>query len=325
MAKSIPMAYTQRSKQALDTKASSDPIGETLHLLRLTGTLYCRSELTAPWGIELPPFDSCMMFHIVTAGHFWLEMKGEEPRLLRQGSLALVPHGTGHIIRSDSGATIDALFDIPVEKISERYEIMRHGGGGDFTHLTCGVVQFDQIAAQQLIKLLPTVLHIESWDDDEGHWLHSTLRLIAREAKEQRLGGETVVTHLADILIIQAIRSWIDSSSESQQGWLSALRDTQIGKALTLIHREPQKEWSVALLAKEVGMSRSGFSARFTQLVSESAMHYLTNLRMQLARTQIKETSVSLAVVAERFGYQSEAAFSRAFKRIFGVPPGSTR
>ncbi len=303
----------------------TDPLGETLHLLRLTGTLYCRSELTAPWGVDLPPFDGCMMFHIVTAGRCWLEVKGDEPRLLQQGSLALVPHGNGHRIRSSPTAEAVPLFDIPVEQVSDRYEIMRYGGAGDLTHLTCGVVRFDHVAAQQLIALLPKVLQIDTWDDDEGSWLQSTLRFISREAKELRPGGETVITHLADILIIQAIRSWIDSAREADRGWLAALRDDQVGRAIAAIHREPEKDWTVALLAKAVGMSRSGFSARFTKLVGESAMRYLTQWRMQLARTQLQETSDPLSVLADRLGYQSEAAFSRAFKRVFGVSPGSVR
>ena len=313
--------------QHTNTTISSftDPLGETLHLLRLTGTLYCRSELTAPWGVDLPAFEGCMMFHIVTAGQCWLEVEGEEPCLLRQGSLVLVPHGNGHSVRSSLQEKTVPLFDIPVEKVSDRYEIMRYGGAGELTHLTCCVVRFDHLAGQQLIKLLPKLLHINSWMDDQDSWLQSTLRFIAREARELRPGGETVITHLADILIIQAIRSWIDSAPEAERGWLAALRDKQIGKALAAIHREPEKNWSVASLAKEVGMSRSGFSARFTNLVGESAMRYLTQWRMQLARIQLQESSDSLALLADRFGYQSEAAFCRAFKRMFGVPPGSVR
>jgi AraC-like DNA-binding protein len=303
----------------------TDPLGETLHLLRLTGTLYCRSELSAPWGVDLPPFEGCMMFHIVTEGHCWLEVEGEAPRLLQQGSLTLVPHGNGHCIRSGPEESAVPLFEIPVERVSDRYEIMRHGGAGELTHLTCGVVRFDHVAGRQLVTLLPGVLQVDSMADDQDGWLQSTLRFIAREAKELRPGGETVITHLADILIIQAIRSWIDSASGQDRGWLAALRDAHIGTALAAIHRSPEKDWNVALLAKEVGMSRSGFSARFTELVGESAMRYITGWRMQLARAQLQETSDSLAVIADRLGYQSEAAFCRAFKREFGVSPGSVR
>ncbi|MCU7851979.1 MAG: AraC family transcriptional regulator [Candidatus Thiodiazotropha sp. (ex Monitilora ramsayi)] len=303
----------------------TDPLGEALHLLRLNGTFYCRSELTAPWGVELPRFEGRMMFHVVTAGECWLEVEGEAPHLLRQGSLALVPHGNGHTIRNNRNNRTLPLFDIPVERVSDRYEVMRHGGDGELTHLTCGVVRFDHIAGQQLIDHLPKVLQIDTWANEEGSWLHSTLRFIAQEAKELRPGGETVITHLADIIIIQAIRSWLDSAPDANRGWLAALRDRYIGKALAAIHREPDKAWTVASLAKEVGMSRSGFSARFSNLVGDSAMRYLTQWRMQLARAQLLETSEPLSVIASHLGYQSEAAFSRAFKRVFGISPGSVR
>jgi AraC-like DNA-binding protein len=303
----------------------SDPLGDTLHLLRLSGSFYCRSELTAPWGVELPPFEGCMMFHVVTAGGCWLEVEGEAPHWLQPGSLALVPHGQGHSVRSSPTDATVPLFDIPVERVSDRYEVMRFGGEGELTQLTCGVVRFDQLAGQRLIAHLPRVLCIDARAEEEGSWLHSTLRFIAREARELRPGGETVITHLADILIIQAIRSWLDSSSDARQGWFAALRDRQVGRALAAIHREPAKDWTLASLAREVGMSRSGFSARFTELVGDSAMRYLTQWRMQLARGQLQETKDGLAVIAVRLGYQSEAAFCRAFKRVFGVSPGSVR
>ena len=315
-----PMTGTPR---AIPT--STDPLGETLHRLRLNGTLYCRSELNAPWGIDLPAFDGYMMFHVVTAGHCWLDVADEQPRLLQQGSLTLVPHGNGHSIRSSADAPAEPLFDIPVERVSDRYEIMRYGGDGDMTQLTCGVVSFDQVAGQQLIAQLPKVLQIDTWDDDKDNWLQSTLRFIATEAQELRPGGETVITHLADILIIQALRTWIDTAPEANQGWLAALRDKQVGRALAAIHRSPEENWTVQSLAREVGMSRSGFSARFSQLVGDSAKRYLTQWRMQLARAQLQQTSDSLAVLADRLGYQSEAAFCRAFKREFGVPPGRVR
>jgi len=303
----------------------TDPLGETLHLLRLNGSFYCRSELTAPWGVEMPAFDGYMMFHIVTAGHCWLEVEGEAPRLLQQGSLTLVPRGNGHRIRSSPEVTVEPLFEIPVERVSERYEVMRYGGGGAPTQLTCGVVSFDHQAGQQLIAQLPGLLQIDSLNDEDDSWLQSSLRFIAREARELRPGGETVITHLADILIIQAIRSWIDTAPEANRGWLAALRDNHVGRALAAIHRQPEKDWTVASLAREVGMSRSGFSAKFTQLVGQSAKRYLTQWRMQLARAQLQESSVSLTRLAEGLGYQSEAAFCRAFKRVFGVPPGSVR
>jgi AraC-like DNA-binding protein len=305
--------------------ASVDPLGETLHLLRLTGTLYRRSELTAPWGVCLPPLEGCVMLHVIIAGGCWLEVSADEPRWLQHGSVALVSHGVGHVLRSDLHAHVEPLFDIPVEQVSDRYEIMHYGGGGDFTQLICVVVRFDHVSAKQLITLLPTVIQLNPWKDEGSSWLLDSLRFISREAAELLPGGETVITRLADILVIQMIRAWVDSAPEDQQGWLAALRDPQIGKALVKIHRTPQHPWRVAELAKAAGMSRSAFSARFTRMVGDSVMRYLTRWRLQLARTYLRETADPLARIAERIGYESEPAFCRAFKRMFGVPPGSVR
>jgi AraC-like DNA-binding protein len=316
---------TPVSSTARGFPAPDDLLGELLHPLRLTGILYCRAELTAPWGVEVPALSGLMTFQVVTAGRCWLETDVAEPYLLRQGSLTLISQGTPHRLRSSPEAATEPLFEIPVERMSDRYETMRHGGGGEATQVTYGVVRFDQLAAHRLLAQLPPVLHIEAWDEDASGWLHSTLRFIAREARAPRPGGETVITRLADILVIQAIRSWLDSAPEARQGWLAALRDEQVGRALASIHRAPEREWSVTSLAGEAGMSRSAFSARFTELVGEPAMRYLTQWRMQLAHRHLRESAEPLPTVARRFGYQSEAAFCRAFKRTFGVSPGSVR
>jgi AraC-like DNA-binding protein len=302
----------------------ADPLGEALHLLRLSGTLYCRAELSAPWGVEVPPLPGLMILQVVTAGQCWLEVDGGEPRLLRAGTLVLLPHGTAHRVRSDRCAAVRPLFEIPVEQVSERFEIMRHGGGGELVQITYGVFELDHVAAKRLIAQLPTVLEIDAWDESAAHWLQSTLRFIAREALALRPGGETIITRLADVLVIQAIRSWLDTP-EARQGWLAALRDPQVGRAMAAIHRAPDQDWSVASLARVAGMSRSAFAARCTELIGEPVMHYLAQWRMHLARSHLRRTSEPLASVAHRFGYRSQAAFSRAFKRAFGVSPGSIR
>jgi AraC-like DNA-binding protein len=303
----------------------ADPLGETLHMLRLTGTLYCRGEFTAPFAIEIPELEGVMTFLVVTAGRCWLQVTDAEPRLLDQGHLALIPHGVPHVISSDPALHPDPLFDLPIEKISERYECMRHGGGGELTRTMYGVVRFDDVAAQHLLRVLPRTIYINGWHDDAGGWLQSTLRFIASEAASLKPGGETVITRLADIVVIQAIRSWLESSAEADRGWLAALRDRQIGRALALIHKAPANDWGVAALADAVAMSRSAFSARFTQLVGVSPGRYLTDWRMQVARTRLLESTAPVATIAEELGYQSEAAFCRAFKRTFDVSPGGVR
>jgi AraC-like DNA-binding protein len=302
----------------------TDPLGETLHLLQLTGTLYCRAELTAPWGVEFPRLEGLMTFQVVTEGSCWLELQGQESRQLRPGNLLLIPHGTPYVLKSAPDAWAEPLFDIPVEHVSERYEIMRYGKGGASTLITCGVVRFDQVAAERVISALPEILWLDAWSTGDGG-LQTLLQLIAREASALRPGGETVITRLADVIIIQAIRAWLDTAPEAQRGWFSALRDPQIGSSLATIHRAPQLSWTVDSLASEVGMSRSAFSARFTELVGTPPVRYLTEWRLQLARLELQKSSEPLAALASRFGYQSEAAFSRAFSREFGAAPGSFR
>ncbi len=310
-----------------DLWAPVDPLGEALHVLRMSSTFYCRSEFTAPWALDLPPLEDCLIFHVVTAGRCRLEVAGAEPRLLQPGDLALVPHGAGHRLASEAGIPAARLFDLPRELVSERYEILQYGGGGAATSIICGAVSFDHPAAHHLIKLLPKLICIEAssspqmdWD-----WLQSTLRFMAAEARELRPGGETVITRLSDILVIQAIRSWIAQDPAAQTGWLGALQDKQIGRAISLIHRDPARPWTVASLAAEAAMSRSAFAARFTELVGEPAMHYVARWRMQIALTLLKEDDAGLGALASRLGYQSEAAFSRAFKRVIGVSPGAAR
>jgi AraC-like DNA-binding protein len=166
---------------------------------------------------------------------------------------------------------------------------------------------------------------IEAWNSPHMEWIQSTLRVMAAEAKELRAGGETVITRLADILVIHSIRSWIAQDPAAQTGWLGALQDKQIGRVISLIHREPARPWTLESLAAEAAMSRSAFAARFTNLVGEPAMHYLARWRMHMALTWLTEDDATVAEPSHRLGYESEAAFSRAFKRYIGVSPGESR
>ena len=302
-----------------------DSLGEALHFLRMSGVFYCRSELGAPWAIELPPFEDCLSFHVVTAGGCWLSVEGMEDRRLEAGDLALVPHGRGHILSSTPGIPATRVDALPHDHVNDRYAILRHGGEGERTSLVCGVVRFEHPAAHHLVALLPPVVHVEASSSPRMEWIESTLRLMAAEAKELRPGGDTVVTRLSDILVIQAIRSWMEKDPKAQTGWLGALSDAQIGGALLLVHREPARPWTVASLASEAAMSRSAFAARFTELVGEPVMQYVARFRMYVARTWLEDEGSRVGEMAARLGYRSEAAFSRAFKRFVGVSPGTVR
>lgn len=317
-----PQPVTPRTDPELPP--SSDPLSEVLQLLQLSGVLYCNAELTDPWGIEVPELPGVMNVEVVTSGHCWLELEGETPVFMPEGSLVLIPRGRRHKLRGNPGDKTTWLKDIPVERIGDRFEDIRFGGGGRLTQVTYYGVRFDPYLADRLVRLLPEMLQLRTHMDDDS-WLRSTIGFIAQEARQRQPGSETVITRLADILVIQAIRTWIESVREEEHGWIAALHDRQIGKAMSLMHRQPGYDWRVESLAREVGMSRSGFSARFTTLVGESVLQYLTGLRMQLAHRELRQTSDSLAKIAERVGYQSEPAFNRAFKRVVGMPPGAVR
>jgi AraC-like DNA-binding protein len=185
-------------------------------------------------------------------------------------------------------------------------------------------VRFDNPAARDLIQILPSTIHAEP-SDPPLDWMQGALGLMAAEARELRPGGEAVITRLADILVIQAIRSWIETDPAAQRGWLGALRDPQIGRAIALIHRHPERAWTVASLAGEVAMSRSAFAARFSELVGEPVMQYVTRWRMQVAHEALRSEGTTVAELAARLGYRSEAAFGRAFKREMGIPPGAAK
>jgi AraC-like DNA-binding protein len=303
----------------------ADPLGEALHFLRVSGIFYCRSEFREPWALALPALTNTVMLHVVTSGRCWLEVEGVPARLLQPGDLALVPHGRGHQMASAPGMTGAKLFDLYREQVSERYEILKLGRGGALTVAVCGVFRCDDPAAQRLISLLPELILIEAWNSPDTDWIRSTLAAIAAEARELRPGGETMITRLADILLIHAIRSWIARDPAAQTGWLGALQDKQIGHVISRIHREPSRAWTLGSLAAEAAMSRSAFAARFSALVGEPAMHYVARWRMHTAVSLLKDHDGPVGDLASRLGYESEAAFSRAFKRYIGVSPGAAR
>lgn len=307
----------------LDPWGPADPLGRALHHVRMDGAFYCRTELSAPWGIGMPAMPGYLWFHLVVTGGPRLETPDGEERSLARGDLALVPHGEGHVLRSEAGVVAPGVLTLDREQVSDRFEVLHHGGGGAPTRLICGAVRLAHPAARHLVRALPSSVHLDSAAPG-AEAIHSTLQLLAAEARSPRAGGEAVITRLADVVVIQAIRAWLETDPAARNGWLGALRDPHVGRAIALVHAEPARDWTVAALAEAASMSRSSFAARFTSLVGESVMQYVTSWRMHLAFDLLRDGE-TVGGVAGQLGYHSEAAFARAFKRVIGTSPGAVR
>ncbi|MDQ8209111.1 AraC family transcriptional regulator [Coraliomargarita sp. SDUM461003] len=303
---------------------SVDPLGEALHSLHMSGTFYSRSELTAPWGIDLPAMPECLMFHVVTKGRCWIEFPNGETQVLNSGDFALIPHGQGHTIVDNPESKAINIFELEREQISPRYELLRHGGGGELARIICGAVAVKDPAAQRVVSLLPKIIVMQT-NTPENDWLLGTIRMMMNEAETLKPGGDTIITRVSDILVVQAIRHWLEKEPLAKTGWLGALHDEQIGKAIARIHRQPTHPWSVEALASQVGMSRSSFAKRFMDMVGQSPMQYVRQWRFQVAEGWLRETERPLAEIAEKLSYESEASFNRSFKKFTGRTPGSLR
>jgi len=308
-----------------DPAVRRDPLGDVLHLLQLTGTFYCVPELSAPWGIAVPDLDRQLVLIAVTEGACVVEFEDGGDLLLSAGQLVLLPHGRPVDIRDRPGSSLTPLFDIPATRHNPQFETMVHGGGGAVTRMTCGVLKVDHAAADRLVSLLPKAIFLDGFEPKASAWVQTTLTYLAEEARAPKPGGETVLSRLTDILVVQAIRAWLDGTGDETTGWLAALRDPKVGRALQAFHQSPEADWSVAGLAHVAGMSRSAFSVRFKELTGESVMHYAGRWRMQLASDELQKGRRSTAEIAAEAGYESEAAFSRAFKKMTGRTPGSLR
>jgi AraC-like DNA-binding protein len=293
--------------------------------VRLRSRVFCRSELKAPWGMALKRSDYAH-FHVIERGGAWLRIEGEEPVALAGGDLVVVPHGAGHTLTDSIHSKARPLAEMAGRRASEGgCVVMRGGGEGAETQLVCGSFRFERREAHPLVELLPPLIHLRPAETPAAEWLEATLRFLAWETREARPGTETIVSRLTDVLFVQVLRAWIESLPEGHGGWMGALRDRQVGAALALVHRAPERDWTNASLAEAVGMSRSRFAARFTALVGEPPLAYVSRWRLETAAGLLQDSGLSLAEVAQHVGYESEAAFSKAFRRRFGAPPGTYR
>lgn len=301
-----------------------DSLTDILRDLRLESSFYARSDLRAPWGLSFSVKDG-PSFHVIVTGHCWLRIDAESIPL-EAGDLVLLPHGDEHQIVNPPEEEAIPLAALPSERVGQNAALLCYGGDGPAALLICGGVRFAGPLAHPLLDLLPRVLLLHREEQEGAHsWLDATLTMLGAEALSLRPGSVAVMTRLADILVLQTIRAWLECDEDRRLGWLGALSDPDIGSTLALIHRRAEEPWTVASLAREAHLSRSVYSERFSRLVGVSPMQYVTRWRMSLASSWIREERMSASEAAYRLGYSSEAAFSRAFKRHLQVPPGVFR
>ncbi len=297
----------------------SDVLADVLEHYHVTGRLYCVSNLSAPWAIAMRSIDNAH-FHSIEHGAAYVHLGAKRPRPIAAGDLLIITDGKGHVISDSPNST--AVPITPPPKSLRGTVFLEHGGHGAETQLVCGQFAIPDRDGNPLMAVLPRVIHVTA--DRAGEWLAPMLRLLWHESRNQEPGRNTVVSRLMEIIFVQAVRAWVTELEDGAGGWLGALRDPQIGRSLALIHQSPERDWSMESLARNVGMSRSRFFERFKTLTGEPPLAYLTRWRMHIARRLLLEDA-TIADVASRVGYSSEAAFSNAFKRAAGQSPTAFR
>jgi AraC-like DNA-binding protein len=312
-----------------------DPFSDVLRVIRLAGGVFLEAELTAPWCISGKlSSDDCRPFlvtprhviasHFVAAGRMQLQIDGGEAIDVHASELVLLPHNDAHIFGSNLDTAIMPARQIIQPPPGGGISRISYGGGGEVTQLLCGFLG-SETSFNPLLASLPPVLKLDVRATPSGAWIESSFRFAVSEIAAGRVGSTTVITKLSELLFVEAVSQFVSSLPAERRGWLAGLRDPQVGRALAVIHARPTEAWTAETLALEVGMSRSVFADRFTSLVGQPPMHYLTLWRMHVAAQRLREGHGSVAQIGFEVGYESEAAFSRAFKRQFGVAPGTWR
>ena len=302
-----------------------DVLTDVLETVRVVAACYGRLEATAPWGIRVRPGEDAK-FHVVLEGHARLVVEGvAEPIELSAGDIVALPHGHAHSLLDDPSITAQPLEELLVCRARGDNSVLRVGGGGQSSTIVSGRFRFEDRKNNPLLSVLPPVITLRGEMGKSVRWLEPTLKFIACEAQSGRPGSQTVIARLADVLFIQIVRGHLASLPVNGSGWLGALADGQIGAALGHIHQSPEQDWTVQSLAAKVAMSRSAFASRFMRLVGEPPLSYVTRWRMQKAASMLRDGKQTLAEVAAQVGYDSEAAFSKAFKRAVGSAPGAYR
>jgi AraC-like DNA-binding protein len=302
-----------------------DVLTDVLNGLGLQSRLFCRSELTAPWGMSFDQSDLAH-FHWIERGGGWLHCAEafQQPLALSGGDLVVLPHGDAYHLSDQPGGKA-----LPITQVlggdggDGRCRLLRHGGNGPMTSMLCGSFRFLR-EGFPLLSLLPAVLHVRGGNEAVQARLAPLMRALSIESENGQPGWQTIMTRLMDILFVQVIRLWL-GEQPSDSHWLSALNDRQIHRALALMHEKPEYPWTLESLSRQVGLSRSPFAAKFARFVGEPPLTYLARLRIQRAARALRERKVPLIEAAQIAGYSSEIAFGRAFKRHMGITPGAYR
>ncbi len=293
-----------------------DVLSDVLEKTRMANTVMCQAELVAPWGIAVDPSAEAAL-HVIQRGSCWLRVEGRAPIQLGDGDIVLLARGSAHAISDTPGTPL-----LPMDRaLAEMAARLAAGAGGEAsTRILCAKYRFGLPGDHPLISRLPPLIHLRSREVSRSAQLQLLIQLMRTESDTRGSGSEIVVPRLVDSLLVFILRAWLETDPAISASWFAALLDDSIGAALALIHREPHGDWSVRRLADKVGQTRSTFARRFALLVGETPMAYLTRWRICLAAKIIRE-GVSVEQAAYASGYDSAAAFSRAFKRQYGVPP----
>jgi AraC-like DNA-binding protein len=317
-----------------------DALSDVLRVVQLTGAVYLDGAFSAPWCVivpadsplcsaYLPPSERIISFHLITEGRCWAMLPHDRGSALQvdAGDVIVVPQGETHLLGSSIDLSPEFMAPLLASQVETRPgEVMTlaHGGDGERTQMVCGFLAAQDIRRNPLLSALPRLFKV-GMRGSNASWLESSLRFATKEAASAHAGTATVLAKLAELVFVEAVRRYVDTMPDDRTGWLAGLRDRFVARALALMHASPARRWTVEDLARQVGMSRSGFAQRFTDLLGVPSMQYLAQWRLQLAAQQLRFADRPLASVAEDVGYESEAAFNRAFKREFGVPPAAWR
>ncbi len=313
-----------------------DALSDVLSAVHLTGAVFLSGELSAPWGVSapaaaeatttlVPGAEHLVFYHLVTEGSCVATVAGYDPVPLAAGDVVLLPHGDAHVMASARDVTAIPAWEVYSPPPPGEVVGLRCGGGGDVTRMVCGFLACEKGPCNPLLESLPSILRVNVRADPTTAWIEASLSFGASEAVAQRAGGTTVLAKLSELLFVEGVRRFIESLPPEQTGWLAGVRDRFVGRALALMHARPAHAWTVEELGREVGLSRSALAERFATVLGQPPVQYLTRWRLQLAARKLRSGQESVARIAEEVGYESEAAFNRAFKREIGTPPATWR